>query len=122
MAETKDPRVLFAAERTLLAWNRTSIALIAFGFVVERSGLLMSVLMPEKSLTTSHCLTFAAGIAFVLLGAITAVYSSLQYSKVIRNLKPSDFPEDYATKWGIYINLAVALVGFVLVVALYLGR
>ena len=121
MTETKDPRVLFAAERTLLAWNRTSIALIAFGFVVERSGLLMSVLMPERSQSISHWLTFAAGVAFVILGVITAIYSSAQYANVLRNLKPNDFPDGYATKWGIYINVAVALVGFVLVVALYLG-
>ncbi|MGM0680450.1 MAG: YidH family protein, partial [Pseudomonadota bacterium] len=36
MSDLKDPRVLFAAERTLLAWNRTSLSFIAFGFLIER--------------------------------------------------------------------------------------
>ena len=34
MSGDHDPRVFFAAERTLLAWNRTSLSLMAFGFVL----------------------------------------------------------------------------------------
>lgn len=34
-----DPRVFFAAERTLLAWIRTGLTVMAFGFLVARFGL-----------------------------------------------------------------------------------
>ena len=38
MSDLNDPRVFFAAERTLMAWNRTGLTLMAFGFVLERFG------------------------------------------------------------------------------------
>ena len=39
-----DPRVFFAAERTLLAWVRTGLTIMALGFVVSRFGLFVRLL------------------------------------------------------------------------------
>lgn len=46
--ESADPRILFAAERTLLAWVRTGLALMGFGFVVARFGLFLRELAAAR--------------------------------------------------------------------------
>jgi len=114
MSELNDPRVFFAAERTLLAWNRTSLALMAFGFVIERSGLLVALLLPQNTTTLQRGMSLWVGIAFVLLGAGTAVYSTVQYRKVILSLKPVEIPDGYRSDPGIITNLIVALLGVLL--------
>ena len=42
-----DPRVFFAAERTLLAWVRTALGLVGLGFVVARFGLFLKLMRPD---------------------------------------------------------------------------
>ena len=117
-----DPRVLFAAERTLLAWNRTSLGLIAFGYVVERAGLLLKVVAPSQVSPGSDILTLWLGLAFMALGVFTAAFSSRQYLSVLRTLKPAEFPQGYAPRWGLLVNGVVSLLGAVLMVMLYVGR
>lgn len=119
MSELSDPRVFFAAERTLLAWNRTSLTLMAFGFVIERFGLFLHLLLPKQGMPVERGISFWVGIAFVLLGAYAAVAATVQYRKVLKTLKPIEIPEGYSTNGGAIINLLVALLGLALVVYLF---
>ena len=71
MSDLNDPRVFFAAERTLLAWNRTSLSLMAFGFVIERFGLFVSILMPQHDMPLQRVIT---NLVVAALGIVLAVY------------------------------------------------
>lgn len=119
MSELNDPRVFFAAERTLLAWNRTSLTLMAFGFVIERFGLFLHLLFPKPGMPVDRGISFWVGIAFVLLGAYSAVMATAQYRKVLKTLKPIEIPDGYSTNSGVIVNLLVAFLGLALVVYLF---
>lgn len=121
MSDLNDPRVFFAAERTLLAWNRTSLSLMAFGFVIERFGLFVSILMPKQEMPLQRGLSFWTGLAFVVLGAAVAAFSTIQFRKVLKTLQPIEIPEGYRVSPGIITNLTVALLGIILTGYFFMG-
>jgi len=118
MSELNDPRVLFAAERTLLAWNRTSLALIGFGFLIEKS----DVLIAGGTSTAHDDLASLVGLGFILLGVVAVFFSSRQYMNILSSLKAAELPLGYSAKFGLLVNVVVGLLGMALAVTLYLGR
>jgi putative membrane protein len=121
MSDLNDPRVFFSAERTLMAWTRTSLTLLAFGFMVERFGLFLVLLSIDDRQILTRDFSFWIGIGFMLLGAIAALVSSLQYRKLLASFKPVEIPLGYYVNQGVLINIAVAVLGITLAVYLITG-
>src|ERR1700687_272548 len=97
MSYTADPRVLFAAERTLLAWQRTAIALMGFGFVVERFGLFLQMVMHAPLSGSQRGFSLGLGVLLLMLGAGVALISARQFHQVVRALAPDVVPPGYWT-------------------------
>ena len=121
MSDLNDPRVFFAAERTLLAWTRTSVTLMALGFVIERFGLFVHIFMPREGMALERDVSFWAGVAFILLGAIVAILSVVQYRGVLRTLKPVEIPEGYWVNVGVFTNLVLAVFGLAITFYFFRG-
>ena len=121
MSDLNDPRVFFAAERTLLAWTRTSLTLMAFGFVIERFGLFVHILMPKESAALPRDVSFWSGNAFILLGAIVAIVAVIQYRGILRTLKPVEIPEGYWVNTGVITNLLLAVIGLAITAYFFHG-
>lgn len=121
MYSQSDPRVLFAAERTLFSWTRTGISLMAFGFVVERFGLYMQLLGVQGVLGVQRHLSFIGGLGFIILGAGVEIYSVLQHRHFLTTLEDMDIPSGYNTKAAMIINAVVGCMGLLLCGYLVLG-
>lgn len=116
-----DPRIRYAIERTLLAWVRTGLALMGFGFVVARFGLFLHEIeavrqnaMPKASTGLSLWI----GTALILLGVLVNLLVSAEHLRLMRQLQ--SVPPYGLRSWllGVGVSLVLTMLGIAMAVYL----
>jgi putative membrane protein len=118
-----DPRIPLSAERTLLAWVRTGLAMMGFGFVVARFGLFLNELAAARgSPPPDPDRSVWLGAALVILGAAVNLLAAVRHIRLLGRLGTEVPYRPSVWSLGIIVTLLLAGLGFALVAHLLSHR
>src|SRR5580698_2055933 len=109
-----------AAERTLLAWIRTRLALMGFGFVVARFGLFLQQIqiLQRTPAAQPYGLSLWFGTALIAVGVIVNIFAGWQHTRLVRELDRGDTGHSRSSTQAVAVAFFLALIG--LAMAIYL--
>jgi len=117
----EDPRVRFAAERTLLAWMRTGLALMGFGFRGRRFGLFLREIALAGQVAVHQRSTgwsLWIGVGLIALGVMVSLVASFEYYRFVRLSKLGRAYTPRTALLAVAVAAILAILGIMM--ALYL--
>jgi uncharacterized membrane protein YidH (DUF202 family) len=118
-SKIRNRRVHMANERTFLAWIRTSIAIMAFGFVVEKFSLFvkqMGYYLGRETTPPTEGYSPIIGIILVGLGVVMGVLAFIRYKMVERQIDEDTFKPSIIL--SVLLAISILAIGFFLVLYL----
>jgi putative membrane protein len=118
-SKVRNRRVHMANERTFLAWIRTSIGIMAFGFVVEKFALFLkqvSYFLGKEAPLPSGGYSSFFGIFLVMLGTLIGLLSFVRYKTVEKQIDEDSYRPSKIL--DIMLTLSVLAIGIFLVIYL----
>lgn len=109
MSYLDDPRVLFAAERTYLAWLRTSLGLVGLSFLVERFGLEV-----ELSHGMPEFLPKLLALILIFMSLVVNYGALGQFRSIVKTLGEQEVPKGYSFAYIYMLNGCTMLVAMVM--------
>ncbi|MEO5808538.1 MAG: DUF202 domain-containing protein [Sphingomicrobium sp.] len=109
-----------AAERTFLAWVRTSIAVITLGFVVAKFGLWMRELAlqlnPHASIQSTH-MSLPIGVGMMGFGAALVIFAAWHFHVVCQAIERGEIRSNRGLV--VAVTAIVAIFASVMIVYMY---
>jgi len=113
-----------ANERTFLAWVRTAIAVMAFGFLIERFDLFIKFAVPQQAQQqlAPHGQAFAnaAGLAFIAIGVAMIVIAGFRFFRTAKDIESEKDISSPGERFDIALAVLIGLLGMSLF--LYMSR
>jgi putative membrane protein len=118
-----DLRDYLAEERTFLAWIRTGLTLMGFGFVVARFGLFLQVMQITRgdSAPQPHGLSPWFGTALIAVGVAVNLFSIRRHLRLVGELNRGQFASHRFSQMAVVLALFLALVGAAMAIYLALA-
>jgi putative membrane protein len=104
-----------ANERTFLAWVRTAIAVMAFGFVIEKFDLFLKYAAPlaaqQEIAPHGGAVANAAGLAFVVLGIAIIVVAAARFVKTAKDIDSAQDVPSPGERFDVALAGMIGLLG-----------
>ena len=108
-----------ANERTFLAWIRTSISIIVFGFVVAKFGLtLREFLLIQNHTVKESGSSLSIGVGFMIMGILLSFLSLVRYQNTMRCIDTEQFKPGSVII--VFLGVMTAIFGAIMVIYLIL--